>query len=392
MNSNTRITLRNLKGMNFTEVPVENTASEEFAISMSPGTVELQLTPKANGDVATQGQRVRPGQRYTFSLENRNHLPHEMMANAVVTKTQEQACVGEKDPIKCTSIGASNTRTGCCRWDDGCKPGTGPSDLCNGVLEYPRPPYTIGAETRRASDITIEFTGCIAMPQRPMTFDKPPDARYCKGYPATHTKYQYQQGLAAQDGCIDMDGCITLEDFNPFRVLQPTLCVRKIEQTSNLPGKQNEITVELRALFDIPSRSNITVAGLSPHTCDSKKTYGWPSMLPRVRQFDVDATAKNEASGAIDCFGAECNRWSASSCNPLDRHVVITTGIMNSTMDHEFYYETPVGRKLVFKWKLTNWNSSALAVSQTTERANIMPYGPASFGVSMLPWVAAPWS
>jgi hypothetical protein len=59
-------------------------------------------------------------------------------------------------------------------------------------------------------------------------------------------------------------------------------------------------------------------------------------------------------------------------------------------MDHEFYYETPVGRKLVFKWKLTNWNSSALAVSQTTERANIMPYGPASFGVSMLPWVAAP--
>jgi hypothetical protein len=397
MNSNTRITLRNLKGMNFTEVPVENTASNEFAISMPPGTVELQLLPKPNGDVATQGQKVWPGQRYSFSLENRNHFPQEMMGNAVVTKTQEQACVGEMDPIQCTNIGAVNSRVGCCRWDNGCKPGTGPSDLCNGVLAYPRPLHTIGAETRRASDITIESTGCIAMPQRPMTFDKPPDARYCKGYTAHDSKYQ--QGPAAQLGCIDMHGCITLEDFNPFRVLQPTFCVRKIEQTSNLPGKENEITVELRALFDIPSRQNITVAGLPPHTCDSKKIYGWPSMMPRVRQFHVNPTAIRESSGAIDCFGAECNQWSSSSCNPLHRHVVITTGMqpvpnvtstLIKTTDHEFFYETPVGQKLVFKWKLTNWNSSALAVSQATERANIMPYGPASFGVSSLPWVAAP--
>ena len=414
MSSASSITIRNLKGRNFTEISVEDTASDEFSFFMPQDSIELQLTviSKDTSSVQTGGQRVWPGQVYRFSIENRNHFPQEMLANAVVSKSQQQACGGNLDAVQCMAVGALGSRVGCCRWDNGCLPRDSPTDSCNGVLLNPRAPHTIGSETRKASDIKIESTGCVAIPARQVTFDRPKDARYCKGYSASHFLYDDDHEWKNDPSCLDLDGCITLEDFNPFRVLPPTFCVKTIEQTNNLPGKENVITVTLRALFDIPSQENITVAGLGAHSCDYTRTYGWPSTLPPTlgpmatalgttvqrptRQFDLDASRVDASRGARDCFGADCNGWSASSCNPLDRHIVITTGMEDPPtvggiqIDHRFHWEAPAGREMVFQWKLWNWNSTELALIQQKARQDVAPYGPVSFDVATLKWVEAP--
>ena len=136
-----------------------------------------------------------------------------------------------------------------------------------------RPAHATGAETRVATSVGIGSAGCIDVARVPVHFDKPTDFRFCRVSTLAEylNKYTASYSWRNDAECDDMEGCLQEEDFNPFRVLPPTLCVKTMKQTNPRPGKSNVITVSLRAQFDIPTGSKFTVSGIGDPSCDNSE-------------------------------------------------------------------------------------------------------------------------
>jgi len=132
--------------------------------------------------------------------------------------------------------------------------------------------------------------------------------------------------------------------------------------------------------------------------------------LPPTLSINGSITAPMQnslSSGASFCFDRDCNgfvpddptteiSWTVTVtqgriCNPLHRELIVTLGtddVPADAMPYQAYYGYKAGHSMIFSWTVRNWDSTELALIQSTTRPKITPYLPPKFGVTLPPWVS----